>query len=196
MSTKNFFVKLCFLSILSTAVMTTYAYDTTIEYIKNNVIAQTPEDDAKITTTIKDLIRKSKTLSKLNVQVSTNQGVVTLTGEVHSASQASSLIETAESVVGVSDVDTSKLTVKGGSQPLTDTYITAKVKGLFIREKLFGAKDIAAMNISVETKDGIVYLTGIIDNKQQIENAIDIIRKNIPEVKKVEYNVKEITPTH
>ena len=153
------------------------------------VVAKTPADDAKITQTIKELIAESSTLSKLKVEVVTQKGVVSLTGNVDSKSQASSLVESAESVIGVADVDTSKLTVKDSTHPLADTYTTAKIKGLFIREKLFGGKDIAALNISVETKDGIVYLTGVIDNQAQLDNVIEIIKKNVPEVKKVEYKV-------
>lgn len=160
---------------------------------KANVQAQTPEDDAAITKTLKKMISESKTLSNLGVEVSTTKGVVMLTGTVDSDTQASSLVERAESIVGVSDVDTSKLIVKDSQHPLTDTYITAKIKGLFIREKLFGEKDIAAINTSVETKDGVVYLSGIVDNQQQINNAIEIIKKYIPEVKKVEYSVKKAT---
>ncbi|MBV8802896.1 MAG: BON domain-containing protein, partial [Gammaproteobacteria bacterium] len=78
--------------------------------------------------------------------------------------------------------------------PLTDTYITAKVKGLFIREKLFGKKDIAAINISVETKNGIVYLSGRVDNNDQIKNAIAIIKKSVPDVQGVEYSVSKVIP--
>ena len=158
------------------------------------IVAKTPEDDAVITKTLKDLIQHSKILSKLDVKISTNKGIVTLTGNVDSDTQASSLIEHAESIIGVSDVDASNLTVKNSQQPLKDMIITAKVKGLMIREELLGEKDIAAINTSVETKNGIVYLSGVIDNEKQIDNAIDIIKKSVPEVKKVEYIVKKITP--
>ena len=128
--------------------------------------------------------------------MTTTKGLVTIEGEVESNTQVSSLVEHAESIVGVVDVDTSKLTVKGSQDPLTDTITTAKVKGLLIREKLFGEKDVAAINTSVETKDGVVYLSGVMDNKEQINNAIDIIKRNIPEVKKVEYSVSEIKPVN
>jgi hyperosmotically inducible protein len=161
-----------------------------------NVKAQTPEDDAAITKTLKKLISQSKMLSKLQVNISTNKGVVTIEGNIDSDTQASSLVEHAESIIGVSDVDTSKLTVKDSQHPLTDTLITAKIKGLFIREKLFGEKDIAAINTSVETKDGVVYLSGIVDNQQQINNAIAIIKKYVPEVKEVEYSVKKVIPVN
>jgi hyperosmotically inducible protein len=160
------------------------------------ITAKTPEEDAAVTKTVKKLITDSVTLSQLKVDVSTNKGVLKLSGNIDSDTQASSLIELAESVIGVSDVDTSELTVKDSSQPLADTVITAKIKGLFVREKLFGEKDIAAINTSVETKDGVVYLSGVIDNQEQIDNAIEVIKKFIPEVKKIEYKVKTATPVN
>jgi len=166
---------------------TTGAYDQTVR-------AMTPEDDTAITNTLKKLIHETVTLSKLNVEVSTSKGVITLKGNVDSDTQVGLLVEHAESIIGVIDVDASQLTVKDSKQPLVDTIITAKIKGLFIREKLFGEKDIAAINTSVETKDGVVYLSGVVDNQQQIDNAIEIIKKSVPEVKKVEYSVKKVTP--
>lgn len=147
--------------------------------------------DTTITEYIKTNIKKSKVLAPLKVNVTTQDGVVTLSGTVDADSEASSLIELAESVVGVKDVHTTELSVKESQRPFADMVITAKVKGLFIREDLFGDKDIASVNTSVETKDGVVYLTGIVDNKDQIKNAVEIIQKNVPEVKKVEYRVKK-----
>ena len=176
---------------------TTHAFsqtDQTMGASDQTVRAMTPEDDTAITNTLKKLIHETVTLSKLNVEVSTSKGVITLKGNVDSDTQVGLLVEHAESIIGVIDVDASQLTVKDSKQPLVDTIITAKIKGLFIREKLFGEKDIAAINTSVETKDGVVYLSGVVDNQQQIDNAIEIIKKSVPEVKKVEYSVKKVTP--
>lgn len=158
------------------------------------VRAKTPKEDAIVTKTVKQLLRQEKIFSEVKIDVSTKKGIVTLSGNVDSDTQASLAVQLAESVIGVADVDTSKLTVKDGKQPFADTYITAKIKGLLIREKLFGENDIAAINTNVETKDGIVYLSGVVDNKKQIDNAISIIKHNVPEVKKIEYSVKTYTP--
>lgn len=154
----------------------------------------TPKGDQVITNSIQNYINNSKTLSSLNITVKTQRGVVTLSGTVDSNSQASTLIALAESIIGVKDVH-SNLHVAQGSQMLADTIITAKIKGLLIREKLFGEKDISAINTQVETKNGVVYLTGYVDNKAQINNAITIIRKNVPEVKRVEYNLQTLSET-
>lgn len=157
-------------------------------------VTPTPAEDAKISSSIKAQIAASDTLSKLGVDVQTAKGVVTLSGNVDSDSQVSSLVELAQATVGVQDVDTDNLKVKDSQQPMADTLITAKIKGLFLREKVFGDKDIAALNISVETNNGVVYLTGAIDNQQQLQNAMALIR-GVKGVKSVEYNVKKVTPT-
>lgn len=156
-------------------------------------VTPTPAEDTTITNSIKSQIADSATLSTLNITVQANQGVVTLSGTVDSDSQVSSLVELSEAVVGVKDVDASNLNVKNSQQPIADTIITAKIKGLFIREKVFGDKDIAALNISVETKNGVVYLTGAIDNPEQLKNAMALIR-TVKGVTSVEYNVKKVEP--
>lgn len=152
------------------------------------IYAQTIPDSA-ITSNIKAKIMADKLVRNSNVVVSTNNQVVTYVGEVDSESQASTLVELAQSTVDVKDVNTSKLIVKGSDQPLTDSYITAKVKGDFIKEKLFGDKDISAWTIKVETTDSIVYLTGTSDSKLQSENAVKLAQ-TIAGVKEVKYRIK------
>jgi hyperosmotically inducible protein len=177
----------------NTVPIDTLTSETTAAKPDTSDVAITPAQDKTINQTIQSLISNNKTLSNLDVTVGTNQGVVTLSGNVDSDSQASSLIELAQSVVGVKDVDASNLSIKASEQPFKDMWTTAKIKGLFIQEKVFGDKDIAAMNISVETQNGVVYLTGVINNKQQLKNAIKII-EGVKDVKKVEYNVKKVVP--
>lgn len=172
----------------------TFAETDTIDITETAVVAKTPEDDAAISRTLKNLINKSKSLSKLSVHFKVEKGVILYTGTVNSDTQLTTLIEYGESIIGVKHVDTTNLKIKDGSQPFADAITTAKIKGLLIREDLFGEKDIASVTTSVETKDGVVYLSGQIDNKDQIKNAIEIIKKNIPDIKKVEYNVKVFTP--
>jgi hyperosmotically inducible periplasmic protein len=145
-------------------------------------------DDSVITAKVKSKIMLTKPLSNLNVSVTTSKGVVKLAGEVDSDSQASALVELVESTDGVKDVDTNDLHVRGSNAPLSDSLITAKVKGMFIQKKLFSHNDIAAMTIHVETNNGIVYLSGTATNQEQINNAIHIA-KSIKGVKGVESHV-------
>ena len=141
-------------------------------------------DDAAITAKIKGQIVAEKTLSVLDIGVSTTNGVVSLSGKLDSDTQASTLIQIAQSTPGVMDVDTSDLKVTNSTQPLTDTIITAKIKGMYLQQKLFGSQDIAAMTITVETKNGKVYLGGTADTSQQVANAVSIA-KSVKGVKSV-----------
>jgi len=85
----------------------------------------------------------------------------------------------------IKDVDSSNSTVKESEHPFDDSLITAKVKGKFIQQKLFGSRDIAAITIEVETNNGVVALTGTADNQNQVNNAINIA-KTVGGVKSVE----------
>lgn len=148
--------------------------------------------DSDITDNVKSKISADQTTAGSNIGVSTNRGIVTLTGNVQTEAEADAAIENANSVSGVKDVDSDKLMVKDSSQPYNDAYITAKVKGSFIREKLFDDKPIAVTTIHVETKDGMVFLTGSVKNKAQETTAIRLA-KEIKGVKSVESKL-EVKP--
>ena len=150
--------------------------------------------DSDITKSISNQISSDATLSGVKIIVHTSNGNVALQGAVNSDAQASTITEIAQSTDGVKDVDTSQLTVKSSNQPFTDSFITAKIKGKFIQQKLFGNKDISAMSIIVETNDGIVTLSGTADDQNQINNAIKIT-KSVSGVKSVESKIKLNTST-
>jgi len=88
----------------------------------------------------------------------------------------------------VKDVEADKLKVKESNHPFSDMAITSKIKGMFIKEKLFSDKDVAAMSISVETTDGVVTLSGDADSQKQADNA-KAIAKSVKGVKQVESRI-------
>lgn len=141
--------------------------------------------DSEIVASIKSELSANKTTSDLKVNVSSHSGVVTLDGKVNTDAEADKLIEIAGSMQGVNDVNTSHLTVVESKHDMSDTAITAKVKGMYVREKLFGDKDISVMGVNVETTNGVVYLTGTVENQLQADNAVKLA-KSIHGVKKVE----------
>ena len=97
-------------------------------------------------------------------------------------------IQLASSTTGAVDVDASHLTIEGSRHPLADSVITAKIKGIYIREKILDNPSISLTGIHVETSDGVVYLTGEAENRLQAENA-EKIAKSIPGVKDVKSNI-------
>lgn len=147
---------------------------------------QVPVSDAAITLQVKAKIAADKDLSAFSNEVSTvDDGVVILSGTVDSETDAEALVQLAESVDGVRDVNTENLKVKESQHPMDDAYITAKVKGMFIQKDLFSDADVASIPISVETNNAVVHLSGTVDNDEQIKNAIKIAQ-SVKGVKKVE----------
>lgn len=66
------------------------------------------------------------------------------------------------------------------AQPVSDTWITTKVKA-----ELLAAKGVTGTDINVETVNGVVKLSGHVDGKTEADKAIEIARK-IDGVKKVD----------
>lgn len=55
------------------------------------------------------------------------------------------------------------------SQPISDAWITTKVKS-----ELAVADDVSAMDITVETTNGVVKLSGSVDDLSRKEKAVDV----------------------
>jgi hyperosmotically inducible protein len=153
--------------------------------VAGQAASSTPLSDTAITAKVKGKIALDKTLSVFKVGVETNNHVVHLRGKLDSETQASTLVEIAESTNGVKDVDTTYLTIKNSSQPFTDSFITAKVKGRFVQEKLMGSNDVPLSSITVETNNGVVYLKGSATTQAEADNAVNIAKlvNGVKEVK-------------
>jgi hyperosmotically inducible protein len=84
--------------------------------------------DAEITTSVKSKLAANKTVSASNVDVDTSDGVVTLTGTVHSAAARTAAARLARQAKGVKRVE-NKLTVEtAGTSGKSDKGVDVKVK--------------------------------------------------------------------
>jgi hyperosmotically inducible protein len=146
-------------------------------------------DDTAITTSIKAQYVKDSLVNPFDISVATSNGIVTLAGTVNTNMQYERAISIAEASDGVKDVNADGLKVKDSQSALSDSYITAKLNGLIIKNKIFGDKDVKFTNIDIETKDGVVYLSGQADNTAQIKNIIDLAN-SIKGVKSVKSAIK------
>lgn len=146
-------------------------------------------DDETITNEVKRKIHTNRVLGSSKIEVNTKEGVVTLKGDVKSKDVANTAVEVAQSVPGVNDVDTSELKVEGSAHPILDAYITAKVKGVYLRDKLFGDKPISVTGVHVSTKDGVVHLSGNVDNDVIARDAEELA-KTVKGVKGVKSDIK------
>ena len=78
--------------------------------------------------------------------------------------------------------DTRDTAVKQGEseQPMGDTWITTKVKA-----ELLATQDVSGLDISVETVNGVVTLSGDVDTRAEADRAIAVAR-NIEGVTRVD----------
>lgn len=131
--------------------------------------------DAAITAKIKALYVMSPLIKTFSISFITTNHNFALKGSVATDLQYEEAISLAQSVHGVADVNVDNLKVTESKAPLADTYITAKAKGTILREKLFGSKSVEFWPVSMETKDGVVYLSGVVDTDEQRANIVMLI---------------------
>ena len=158
----------------------------TILIIPNISLAK-PLNDKSITNLVEKLLEQEKDIPNTNINITTKNGVVHISGNVDTHLQQSKIIELASSVKNVLDVETGNLSVKNSSQFLTDTLITAKAKGrikyLDLNKNI--TKD---YDLHVETTNNIVHIFGNVKNQKDIF----IIKKAIMDiisVKDVKINI-------
>lgn len=140
--------------------------------------------DAQIVAQINAKLAADHAITSQKVYVTSHGGHVQLIGKIDTSAQANKIIEIAESVDHVKDVNNKSLKVKKSDHAMQDAALTAKVKGVYLREKLFGDADVSVWSAKVETKNKVVYLTGEVDNQAQINNAVKLA-KSVKGVKRV-----------
>lgn len=111
-----------------------------------------------------------------NVNANTQNGVVILNGTVRTDSEKSDIVKRARDVDGVRSVKDEMTVSSSGSQGvggyIDDASITTVVKGKFL-----GQSGLDSMDISVETVNGVVTLTGKVDNQAQIGLAEGVAKE-------------------
>lgn len=134
--------------------------------------------DALITTQVKSELANTKDIADARIAVSTEDGVVSLSGTLANKLEIQKAEAAAKSVKGVKKVNVSNLEVNtnapasdaahssSAGEAVTDAWITTKVKA-----ELATTKDVASMDVSVTTVDGVVTLTGVLPNAQEVEKA-------------------------
>jgi len=145
-------------------------------------------EDSAITAEVKLKLAAEKDIPVQNIEVKTNNKVVSLKGVLDTNLQVHRAIELASSIDKVDDVISDNLTVKGSKSIVADSVVTAKVKGK-IRHLSIYKKIAENYDLHVETTDGIVHIFGKVSNPEDI-NVITSAVKEIKGVKSVKVNIK------
>jgi len=175
------------------------ATKTTIDSLhqKTNEAMQTVKmaaSDATMTAAIKAKYAADHMLNPFDINVTTQNSVVVLSGQVDTDMQYQQAVTLAEATNSVKDVNAENLKVTKSNSPLRDLYVTAKVNGVILKENIMKNDDVMYWPIKIETKNSVVYLSGHVDSQKQ-KQAIEKITKLVDGVKSVK-NMITVTPTN
>lgn len=152
-------------------------------------------DDATITAKVKSQLLWNDATSGLNVNVETNEGVVTLRGEVGTEKEAQLVEQIAANTRGVESVNraievnknksgsvaqTAQETAALAGRAVADTWITTKVKSALLYNR-----QVDGTAIDVSTENGVVKLEGALSSAGERSKAVEIAQ-GIVGVKRVE----------
>lgn len=145
-------------------------------------------DDVRIKAMIGDKWFKYKvdTFSKLSTTV--DQGRVLITGVVQNPDDRVEAVRLAWQVEGVKQVINEIRVAEGEGLPgyVRDKWITTR-----LRTQLTFEKNVSAINYSIDTVQGTVYLMGVARNQAELDHVIGMAR-TIPNVKEVVSYVKPL----
>jgi hyperosmotically inducible protein len=153
------------------------------------------QTDTGVTTKVKAKLAAANDVPASKIEVSTHNGVVTLTGNVDSAETKERALQLARETKGVTDVVDmiSVQTAEGtGNAPepdrsmgerIDDAGITMKVKANLLDDPV-----VKGLRIDVDTREGVVYLTGNVASENEKTQAIRVA-KGTEGVREVQANL-------
>ena len=160
------------------------------------VVACAQTSDAGITGLVKTKLAADGKVSASEITVETTNGVVTLTGNVDSQEAKDQAILLAKETSGVREVK-DMISVKAGASTgdapdpdrtvgtrLDDAGITMRVKARLLDDPV-----VKGLQIDVDTRDGVVFLTGTVPGDAERAQAIQLA-KATEGVKGVEANLR------
>lgn len=145
------------------------------------------QSDAGLTTKVKTKLAADSTVKASQINVDTKNRVVTLSGTVDSEAAKTQAVALARGTEGVTDVvdnlsvapTSAEAAPPPGGQPsssvgqaVDDATITAAVKSKLVADTVVGG-----LKIDVDTKDGVVTLTGPVKSQNEKDTAVRIARE-------------------
>jgi hyperosmotically inducible protein len=141
------------------------------------------QPDAVITAKIKASMAVDATVKASEIEVTTNNKVVTLSGNINSQPEKDRALEIARSTSGVADVVdmlSVRTSAESGNAPepdrslgehVDDSLITAAVK-----TRLLEDPQVKGLKIDVDTREGVVFLTGKVRSQAESDKAVEVAR--------------------
>lgn len=140
-------------------------------------------DDSVITSNVKSVLLADSDVKSFDFKVETRKGEVMLSGFVDNQAQLDRANAATRAVPGVKAVQSNVVLKTGAASTvgnkLDDGITTSKVKAALLADA-----NVKSFDIAVVTRQDEVLLSGFVDNKVQMERAIDIA-KGVPGVRHV-----------
>lgn len=124
--------------------------------------------DSMITTIITAKYTKSHNLNPLKIHVTTDNGVVNLSGHVKNKEYYMEALSIAKNTKGVKKIETNNLEIKPENATITDAYITTKVEAAVLKAKILDDESIPLVGINAKTNNGVVVLSGQVKYRRSI----------------------------
>jgi hyperosmotically inducible protein len=145
-------------------------------------------DDSVLTGKVKAALIADESTKARQIDVETFRGTVQLNGFVDSAEAKAAATRVANSVDGVKKVD-NNLSVNSGTartagEVIDDGVVTSKVKAALVADTA-----VKAHEINVETREGVVQLSGFVDNADAKSKAAELAGR-VAGVKQVQNDLR------
>jgi hyperosmotically inducible periplasmic protein len=132
-------------------------------------------DDTVTTTRVKAALIRDPVVKAFQIDVEVFRGVVQLNGFVDSAEISNQAERVTEEVSGVNDVRNNLVIreqSRSAGEVIDDSTITARVKTALARDARTNA-----FQVNVETREGVVLLSGFVDSSTAKEAATEVTQK-------------------
>ena len=143
-------------------------------------------DDTVLLGKVKSALASDDTTEAHEINIEVNKGIVQLNGFVDTEKEKAQATTVAQGVKGVKQVE-NNLVVKteksSTGQSMDDSTVTAKVNSALI-----DSKETKAGDIKVQTQNGVVQLSGFVDNEAQ-KTAAGKVAQSVKGVKEVKNNL-------
>jgi hyperosmotically inducible protein len=129
-------------------------------------------DDSVVTARVKSALLADPDVKSFGFKVDTRKGEVQLSGFVDSQTQIDRAIAVTRGMPGVKSVD-NKVSLRGApttvGNKVDDGIVTTKVKAALLADA-----NVKSFDIAVVTRRSEVQLSGFVDNRGQIDRAVEV----------------------
>jgi hyperosmotically inducible protein len=139
--------------------------------------------DSVVTAEVRARLAADTTVNSSELEVATDKKVVTLTGNLNTQAEKDRALEIARSTSGVESV-VDMISVRTGDvsgnapepdrtlgEHIDDAAITAAVKSRLLEDP-----QVKGLKIDVDTREGVVFLTGSVRSQQESDRAVQVAR--------------------